>query len=98
MTQTLTTSLFERLGGHAAIQHVVAEFCNRLLADENLAGFFAWTNMDLLARSQVQFLTTALGGPGDYHGRSLKDAHARRDITTVGTPSPEVTVSICRVP
>ncbi len=29
---------------------------------------------------QVKFLTYATGGPADYHGKSMKDAHKGRGI------------------
>ena len=32
-------------------------------------------------RQQVRFLTMALGGPNEYKGRNMKDAHKKLGIT-----------------
>ena len=68
--------LYERLGGEQAFQDVVAEFYRRVLADVSLAHFFSGVDMDALREHQKSFLIHAMGGPGDYHGRDMKSAHA----------------------
>ncbi len=81
MSQVVATSLFEKLGGKPAIEAVVEEFYIRVLADADLKGFFAGTDMDNQAKQQVNFLTMALGGPNDYEGRPMKEAHEDLGIT-----------------
>ena len=73
---TLDLSLYDRLGGSAAIGPVTEAFYGKVLADEDLAPYFAFVNMDRLIGMQASFLTMALGGPAEYKGRSLRDAHA----------------------
>jgi truncated hemoglobin YjbI len=73
---TTEVSLYERLGGADAIRPVTQAFYQKVLADEALAPYFAFVNMERLIGMQTSFLTMALGGPNHYNGRSLRDAHA----------------------
>ncbi len=78
---TTEVSLYDRLGGSAAIRPVTEAFYQKVLADESLAPYFAFVNMDRLIAMQTSFLTMALGGPNNYSGRSIRDAHANlRDL------------------
>jgi hemoglobin len=71
------TSVFEQLGGEAAIDAAVDLFYKKVLADERVNRFFEGVNMERQHRMQKAFLTYAFGGPNEYAGRSLKAAHAR---------------------
>ncbi len=73
--------LYDRIGGHEAIEVVVDDFYSRVLADEQLAGFFAGTNINRLKGKQAEVLAAALGGPQPYTGVSMKQAHKGRGIT-----------------
>src|SRR5262245_55763387 len=75
------TSLFEELGGKAAIAAVVDEFYARVLADPTLAPMVAGIDVDKLRRHQAAFLISALGGPNEYRGRGMRQAHAGLNIT-----------------
>ena len=81
MSHAVATTLYERLGGKAAMDAVVKEFYNRVLADANLKGYFANTDMTRQMQSQIDFLTMAVGGPNQYKGRSMSDAHENMGIT-----------------
>lgn len=74
-------TLFARLGGDAAIAAAVTEFYKRVLTDTELAPFFLTVNMDIQRRKQIEFLTTALGGPNVYKGPSMRKAHSGLGIT-----------------
>ncbi len=83
-------SLFSQLGGKAAISAAVETFYEKVLADPELKKFFAKTNMNWLKLRQAQFFTQALGGPGEYKGKSMRSAHAgllieKRHFERVGT-------------
>jgi hemoglobin len=73
--------IYDRIGGHEAIEVVVEDFYARVLADEQLASFFSGTNMNRLKGKQAEFLAAALGGPEPYTGVSMKQAHKGRGIT-----------------
>lgn len=70
-------SLYDDLGGEAAVTAAVDVFYRKVLADELIAGFFAGVDMDVQKNKQRAFLTVALGGPNKYTGRGMRAAHAR---------------------
>jgi hemoglobin len=74
------SSIYEIIGGEAALEPVIDDFYDRVLADPELRGFFAGTNMTRLKGRQVEFFAAALGGPQPYSGASLRDAHRGRGI------------------
>ena len=76
-----TSTLYERLGGEAAIGVAVDVFYRRVLADSELASFFEHVDMRRLRAHQLAFLSQALGGPRRYSGASMAKAHARLAIT-----------------
>jgi hemoglobin len=51
-------------------------FYKKVLADELTKPFFAALDMTAQSRKQVAFMTWALGGPNEYRGRPLREAHA----------------------
>ncbi len=73
--------LYQQLGGRDAIAAVVDDFYGRVLADAELAPFFAGRDLDGLRRHQAAFLAVALGGPDEYRGRTVCRAHAGLGIT-----------------
>jgi hemoglobin len=75
------TSIYEQIGGAEALEQVVADFYERVLADAELAGFFAGANMSRLKGRQVEFFAAALGGPDFYEGAGMREAHAGRGIS-----------------
>lgn len=56
-------SIYDKIGGHEAIEVVVEDFYVRVLADDQLSAFFSGTNMSRLKGKQVEFFAAALGGP-----------------------------------
>lgn len=83
MSVSTEVSLYEKLGGGKALEAVVPMFYERVLSDPDLAGFFADTDMDFQTKQQVAFLSMALGGPNEYDGRPMKEAHDGMGITEV---------------
>ena len=74
-------SLYEKLGGQAAVVAVVEEFYKRILADDRINFIFDQTDMDRLKRHQAAFISFAVGGPNHYTGRSMQKAHKGLKIT-----------------
>lgn len=52
-------------------------FYKKVLADPRVSPFFENVNMDKQAAKQHAFLTMAFGGPNEYKGRNMRDAHRR---------------------
>lgn len=76
-----TVTLYEELGGAESIAIAVDRFYERVLADVDLAPSFIGVNMDQQRRLQRQFLSKLTGGPDDYKGRNMTDAHRDLMIT-----------------
>lgn len=74
-------AVYDRVGGHEALEVVVEDFYVRVLADDQLSGFFTGTNMNRLKGKQVEFFAAALGGPEPYSGAPMKQVHQGRGIT-----------------
>ena len=75
------TSIYETIGGEDALVAVVDDFYDRVVADPQLAPFFAGVAMKPLKGKQVEFFAQALGGPRVYQGQSMSQAHQGRGIT-----------------
>ena len=73
-------SLFDRLGGEAAISAVVDKFYEYMLVDPIVKHFFETTDMKKQAARQKQFITLVTGGPNKYEGVDMKTAHAKYKI------------------
>lgn len=69
-------SLYERLGGQAAIMAAVDLFYQKVLSDEITRPFFESLDMAAQTKKQIAFMTWAFGGPNEYKGRDLTLAHA----------------------
>ena len=80
MTTAAEPTIYDAIGGDTALVAVVDDFYGRVLADPDLAGFFAGTNVTRLKGRQVEFFAAALGGPLPYTGASIRDAHRGRAI------------------
>jgi hemoglobin len=70
-------SVYERLGGAAAVNAAVDIFYAKVLADDRISHFFDGVNMVRQAQKQKAFLTMAFGGPNNYTGESMRQAHAQ---------------------
>lgn len=80
MTQTITPTLFERLGGLVSIDVAVDQFYDRIQGDPELAPFFDRVDLRRQRAHQKAFLAMALGGPRSYRGRALGEAHRHLEL------------------
>jgi hemoglobin len=70
-------SLFEQLGGSGAVDAAVDIFYRKVLSDKRINRFFEGVDMAQQAAKQKAFLTMAFGGPQNYTGLDMRNAHAR---------------------
>ncbi len=70
------TSLYEQLGGEAAVNAAVDIFYRKVLADYRINRFFEHADIEKQAAKQKAFLTMAFGGPNNYTGTDMRQAHA----------------------
>jgi hemoglobin len=69
-------SLYDRIGGEAAVNAAVDVFYRKVLADERINQFFEGVDMENQAAKQKAFLTMAFGGPNNYTGEDMRLGHA----------------------
>lgn len=74
------TTIYQRIGGEAAISAAVDRFYERVQADPALSHFFTGVSMSRLKTHQFAFLSQVLGGPKQYSGASMCDAHSKLAI------------------
>lgn len=74
---TTSNTLFDQLGGVAAVDAAVDIFYRKVLTDYRINRFFDNTDMEAQAAKQKAFLTMAFGGPNNYTGTDMRNAHAR---------------------
>jgi hemoglobin len=74
-------SIYDEIGGSAAVAAAVDDLYVRILADPVLAPYFARTDMLRQTRHMRAFMAAALGGPDIYAGRDMGAAHAHLRIT-----------------
>lgn len=78
----MTESLFDKYGGIASIVPIVNSIYRKVLSIPDLKPYFDGVDMQKLTEHQVNFIAEAMGAPTTfYEGRSLKEAHARLNIT-----------------
>ncbi|MFW5443159.1 MAG: group 1 truncated hemoglobin [Methylococcaceae bacterium] len=70
-------SLYDRIGGEAAVDAAVQLFYRKVLADFRINRFFDKSDMDVQIAKQKAFFTMAFGGPNNYTGQDMRNAHAK---------------------
>ena len=74
-------SLYDRLGGSAAIVAVVDDFVGRAAADARINSKFARTDVPRLKAMLVEQVSAATGGPVAYTGRGMRETHDGMGVT-----------------
>ena len=74
------TSLFEKIGGQNAVNAAVDIFYRKVLSDQNVSHFFDIVDMDKQIAKQKAFLTYAFGGPNQYTGKDMREAHKHLNL------------------
>ncbi|SCF11454.1 hemoglobin [Micromonospora coriariae] len=78
--ETAPASHYDRIGGASSVKAAVELFYDKVLVDPALAGYFADVNMPGQRRHLTLMLTAVLGGPNEYAGRGLAEAHQPLNI------------------
>src|SRR3954467_11876324 len=69
-------SLYEQIGGEAAVDAAVDVFYRKVLSDDRISRFFDDVDMDRQIAKQKGFLTMVFGGPVAYTGKEMREGHA----------------------
>lgn len=78
--QERAASLYQRIGGQAALTAAVDLFYVKVLADERVSHFFEDINMKAQVRKQKEFLAHVLGAPTAWTGKDMRKAHENLDL------------------
>jgi hemoglobin len=86
ITPTPTPNLYERLGGISAITAVVDQFLANVVGDNVINARFAPTVADpfrtqLLRNNLIDQICAGAGGPCQYKGKTMLEAHTGMQIT-----------------
>lgn len=74
------STIYDAIGGPAALEAAVNRFYERVTIDPQLAHFFQGADMRRLKLHQFAFLSQALGGSVPYSGAAMDRAHAHLRI------------------
>ena len=72
----MSDSIYDQIGGAAAVDAAVDIFYRKILSDDSISDFFDDIDMDAQRDKQKAFLTMVMGGPNEYTGRDLRTVHA----------------------
>lgn len=72
----MSESLYERIGGEPAVNAAVDLFYRKVLNDHRINRFFDNADMEKQIAKQRAFFTMAFGGPNNYTGKDMRNAHA----------------------
>jgi hemoglobin len=72
----MSATLYDRIGGEPAVNAAVEVFYRKVLNDHRINRFFDNTDMDKQIAKQKAFFTMAFGGPNNYTGQDMRNAHA----------------------
>ena len=72
----MTASIYDQIGGEAAVDAAVDIFYRKVLSDDRINRFFENVDMETQAAKQKAFLTMAFGGPNNYTGKDMREGHA----------------------
>ncbi len=76
----MVQSIFERVGGFAAVRKIVMDFYDRVLDSEKAGDFFEDIELPNLIDHQAKFIASLLGGPASFSDEHLRVVHARLKI------------------
>lgn len=74
-------SIYEKIGGDAAVNAAVDIFYKKVLTDDRISHFFDTVDMESQHAKQKAFLTMAFGGPNNYTGKDMREAHKHMNLT-----------------
>ena len=73
-------TLYEKYGGFATIHLIVKNFYDDVQSEETLQHYFTNVNMEFLINHQTEFLSQVLGGPFQFAGKTLREAHQHLQV------------------
>lgn len=81
MSEETPKSVYDRIGGTAAVEAAVDIFYRKVLSDDRISHFFDTIDMESQHAKQKAFMTMAFGGPNNYSGKDMRAAHKHMSLT-----------------
>ena len=81
------SSLYESIGGEAAVNAAVDLFYRKVLSDDRISSFFEGVDMETQAAKQKAFLTLTFGGPSAYNATPSLYQETPTEVTVQAKPS-----------
>lgn len=72
--------LYHELGGQPTVERITHELLDRILVNEKISFLFEDTNREELHEKIVNQICMETGGPCDYEGLDMIEAHSGMDI------------------
>lgn len=88
----MSQTLYERLGGQAAVDAAVDSFYRKVLSDDRVNYFFDNVDMEKQIAKQKSFLTFVFSGPNHYTGKDMREGH--RHLLKMGLNDSHVDIII----
>src|SRR5689334_19954301 len=73
-------TLFEQIGGEVRLREIIDVFIDRVFEDRMIGFFFRNADRGKIKELEYQLTAQFLGGPVQYTGRPLDQAHAKHPI------------------
>lgn len=73
----MAETLYERIGGEAALTAAVEILYSKIIKDDRINGYFENVDMQKQARKMKSFLSFAFGAPTPFTGESLRTSHEK---------------------
>jgi len=77
----MTQSLFERLGAEPGIKAIASDLVDNHMNNPTISTRFAKTDVAGLKNAATTFITTGTGGPENYKGKDMLEAHKGMNIS-----------------
>jgi hemoglobin len=90
------SSVFEQVGGVAAVEAAVDLFYRKVLVDDRVSRFFDDVDMDRQSAKQKAFLTMVLGGPARYTGQDMRRGHLHLIARGMGDEHVDAVIELLR--
>ncbi len=74
-------TLFEMLGGEAALRAIIARFVDRMFDDLMIGYLFRAADRERVKAKEYEFAARHLGAPVSYSGRPIDEAHRAHRVT-----------------
>ena len=74
-------TLFDRLGGEAALRAIIGRFVDRMFEDVMIGYLFRAADRERVKAKEYEFAARHLGAPVSYSGRPIDQAHRVHRIT-----------------